>query len=162
MMNEKSFLSYAGPVLQVYREKIAGKGEDAFLQCQNASGALIGCFDGCGGIGSRRYAAFCDHTGAYVSSRVAANETLLWFTEGCEKQSLAELSGQELQERLRAALQLCREQEQSSSMLKGSLTRDFPTTLCAAAAWYQKGLQVSYTGPEIPEAIFWMRRGCIR
>lgn len=132
--NGKRFLDIFGVILQVYREKIEGKGEDAYVSLVNETGALIGCFDGCGGIGSRRYAVFDTHTGAYVASRIAAQASADWFLRGCEEGRPSDLSEKELAEGILAALKSCRGMEPSSSVLKGSLTREFPTTLAMAAA----------------------------
>ncbi|NCB91594.1 MAG: hypothetical protein EOM40_03330 [Clostridia bacterium] len=137
-LKESHFLSYMGQILCVYSEKIEGKGEDAYLCLANEKGALIGCFDGCGGIGSRRYEVFDTHTGAYVASRVTAEAAADWFLRGCEKDEqdiiISRLSPEELSAEIREALKACKRAEKSSSALKGSLTKDFPTTLAIAVA----------------------------
>ena len=43
--------------------------------------AVAAVFDGCGGIGSRKYPRFMDHTGAYMASRAASGALHDWFHE---------------------------------------------------------------------------------
>lgn len=40
---------------------------------------MIGVFDGCGGLGSRRFKDHENHTAAYIAARVAGKATLEWF-----------------------------------------------------------------------------------
>ncbi|MCD7763211.1 MAG: protein phosphatase 2C domain-containing protein [Lachnospiraceae bacterium] len=131
---EGLFLDYLGTIVNVYSEKLEGKGEDAFVSLAVENGAMIGCLDGCGGIGSRRYAAFDSHTGAYVASRVAAQAASEWFLTGMEWGALSSLSEKALAALIQKALQACKGMEPVSSGLKGALTRDFPTTLTLALA----------------------------
>ncbi|MHB1151107.1 MAG: hypothetical protein ACYCWE_02280 [Eubacteriales bacterium] len=59
--------------IAVHNEMIPGSGEDAFL-CIPEQG-VTAVFDGCGGLGSRRYPSENNRTGAYLAAAKAA-ETL--------------------------------------------------------------------------------------
>lgn len=62
-------------------EMIEGKGEDSYsYRCKEKKG-FIGVFDGCGGIGGKRYERFDYHTGAYLASRGVALATLEWWSQ---------------------------------------------------------------------------------
>lgn len=131
---KERFFDHMGATLSVNNEQIKGRGEDAYISLANEQGAIVGCFDGCGGIGSRRYTAFGTHTGAYVSSRITAQATADWFLRGCECTNSVRFSEQTLAEGIRNTLICCRKMEQGASSLKGTLAKEFPTTLVAALA----------------------------
>lgn len=133
-INETRFWRYFSQMINVYGEKIEGKGEDACLGIVNEKGALIGCFDGCGGIGSRRYDAFTGHTGAYVASRVTAGVVRKWFLYGCRADAPDTRSPEKLAHELQNALKECKKREKAESSLKGSLAKEFPTTLAVITA----------------------------
>ena len=56
-------------IFSVNGEKIEGYGEDACTIEVDENKALLGVFDGCGGVGSRKYAEHNNMTGAYIASR---------------------------------------------------------------------------------------------
>ncbi len=49
---------------------------------------LVGVFDGCGGIGSRRYEILNSKTGAYIASRIVGECVAEWFEEYSERNIL--------------------------------------------------------------------------
>lgn len=57
--------------IAVNNEMVSGSGEDAFL-CVPEHG-IIAVFDGCGGLGSRRYPSENGRTGAYLAAAKAAD-----------------------------------------------------------------------------------------
>lgn len=57
--------------IAVNNEMISGSGEDAFL-CIPEHG-ITAVFDGCGGLGSRRYPSENNRTGAYLAAAKAAD-----------------------------------------------------------------------------------------
>jgi len=57
--------------IAVNNEMVSGSGEDAFL-CVPGHG-IIAVFDGCGGLGSRRYPSENNRTGAYLAAVKAAD-----------------------------------------------------------------------------------------
>lgn len=116
-------------IITVCGEKISGLGEDSAAAAYSEPLGIIGVFDGCGGIGAQKYPSKDNRSGAYLASREAKAATENWFAhiEDFDKTSLDELS-KSLKERLVAEMSgFCEEQ----SGVKGSLVREFPTTLSA-------------------------------
>ena len=113
--------------------------EDNHMRALGANSAIVGVFDGCGGLGSRTYADLNGATGAYVASRTASGAVYDWF------QSLQEGSfpGQEeLLGSLRAYLDkgfsVISAYGVNSLRMRGSMVRDFPTTAAIALAHEDK------------------------
>lgn len=106
-------------------EKIAGRGEDAYLLDRHLKKQVfLGVFDGCGGSGARIYPEFGEKTGAYIASRVAALATKRWLMKKTYPVS-------SLESEIKGALDKCNQRVSSSSFLKGSIIKDFPTTISA-------------------------------
>lgn len=109
-------------------EMIDGKGEDCYSYKYKDKKGFIGVFDGCGGIGGKRYERFHFHTGAYLASRVAALATLEWWSQ----YNTSELSIVPLKEKISEKMQILKklgESFQGQISLKGSLSsKSFPTT----------------------------------
>lgn len=116
--------NHRGPGLDaigIWTEKRAGRGEDAepLLAHHEPSGrGLIGVFDGAGGAGRSPSGA---HTQAWVASRVTRAATQEWFTTRPRTPLGAHLA---------AAL---RALPSTPVRVRGSLRRDYPTTLAALA-----------------------------
>lgn len=117
----------------VSKEMVPKNGEDSYAFSINEKCGLMCVFDGCGGIGSRKYAAYGNKTGAYVASHTAAKSVIAWFNEFNTEGGV--LSGNsikkictDLRERLTKELKTL-ENGAETSMIKGSLaTKSFPTT----------------------------------
>ena len=56
-----------------------GEGEDSYCCSYDEDAALIGVFDGCGGLGARQYDKYDNHTGAYMASRLVSGAVYDWF-----------------------------------------------------------------------------------
>lgn len=109
-------------------EMIDEKGEDSYsCKCTDKKG-FIGVFDGCGGIGGKRYEKFDFHTGAYLASRAAALATHEWWSQ----YNTGELAITLLKENISDKLQILKKLGESvpgQISLKGSLSsKSFPTT----------------------------------
>ncbi len=129
----KSLINYLDSIFVVDGEMITDNGEDSYVFSVNDKYGIIGVFDGCGGLGSRKYAEYNNKSGAYISSRIASKAVLEWFEEFSDN-SLSILSGntisticEEIKERVLTEL---KEYEQGirSNGIKGSMTKSFPTT----------------------------------
>lgn len=112
---------------------IPNAGEDSFCCLRQENSALVAVFDGCGGLGSRRYPGFKDHTGAWVAARLACGAVHDWYRRHDED---AWGSSRALLESLNAYLKTGLEKgpAHGNSQLRigGSMVRDFPTTLAMA------------------------------
>lgn len=108
-------------VFCVAGEMISGKGEDSYLYAVNGESALIAAFDGCGGIGSKRYLHYSEKTGAYIASRAVCGGVKNWFDN--EPHNDNALPGY-----IQRALKVCEYYADAESGLRGSLRKSFPTT----------------------------------
>ena len=105
-------------------EAVAENGEDSFCIDARNGRALAAVFDGCGGIGAKRYQNYGAKTGAFMAARAVAGAAGQWFADGAD--------AVKLEDYVRAALGVCtRYGDQQVSRLKGSMGKSFPTTMAA-------------------------------
>lgn len=131
-INQKadSLMAVLDTVFVVNGEMIEKNGEDSYAYSVNAEMGMIGVFDGCGGIGSRKYPEYNNKTGAYIASRLAGKVALDWFKRNCtQRLSESNIVGicDDLQVRLRERM-ASMETGTETGTLRGSLTKSFPTT----------------------------------
>jgi len=122
-------------------------GEDSYAFSINDNHALLSVFDGCGGIGSRKYEKYGGKTGAYLASHYCAQVMLDWFKKFCDEGKKVESVNlpvicselknlfSEYLGRLSSAA--------GASGIRGSLTRDFPTTTSSVIITREKGYLVA-------------------
>lgn len=123
---------------------IPDAGEDSFCCLTRDDSALVAVFDGCGGLGSRKYPGFRDHTGAWVASRLACGAVHDWYLahSACRWQSSREMLAS-LNQYLLAALEKGPVYGNNQLRIRGSMVRDFPSTLALALANpIEEGLEV--------------------
>lgn len=121
-IDAKSFFSVLNFEISVHEEKIRGNGEDSFLFSFNNDGGIIAVFDGCGGSGARKYSNYQNKTGAYMASRVVSGAARDWFRES------QPLDISILKEKVKSYLSMCKEYGGQMTAIKGSITKEFPTT----------------------------------
>ena len=103
-------------------EMISEHGEDFYSYKYSTSNGFIGVFDGCGGIGARKYPEFDNYTGAFLASRATALAALDWWTN-------SNLSADCLKNTIVRNLSELKQQTSNNLILKGSLSqKSFPTT----------------------------------
>ena len=105
-------------------EMIPNNGEDCSFLSVGEERSLVSVFDGCGGIGSRRYENFSGKTGAYVSSRAICGAVQTWFESGQDNPM----------PQIDQALRIVSSYGDKGRGLRGSLRKDFPTTAVIATA----------------------------
>ena len=98
-------------------EMVKDHGEDNFYSVMGENCAVAAVFDGSGGIGSRKYPKYMDHTGAYMASRAVSGAIHDWYHESME-------SGSGLAKGREAAAQMRTEQSFSAS------GREIPVSIC--------------------------------
>ena len=143
------------------------QGEDSFSILSKPPVSLLCVADGCGGLGSRRYAELDGQTGAHAASRVAAQSVKRWAA-ACRCLPKTPAEGKEwqhsLQEMLETDLNAFVQEHrltEGSSRIVGSMQRLLPTTLCIALAdggeracflWAGdgRGYVLEETGPPLP------------
>jgi serine/threonine protein phosphatase PrpC len=140
----------AGPSIVICseREKLAGLGEDSFsysFDCGDTG--YISVFDGCGGMGAKKYPKVGNRSGARVASRLAAYVTDKLYED---KQFLFDGNDcQRLKERLTEEFAKIRNTIETENGLKlgGDLFKTMPTTASIAA--------VKNNGSSITCEFFW-------
>lgn len=129
---KESLISLVDSFFVINKEMIENNGEDSYALSINDECGLMCVFDGCGGIGSRKYAAYGNKTGAYLASHTVAKSALDWFSEF--NRSGVELSGntvKKISDDIAAKLGYELKKLESgaeTSMIKGDLSKSFPTT----------------------------------
>lgn len=139
MSFEKSALSSVDAILSVCQAKIPGNGEDSYIFSVNECGGLIGVFDGCGGSGAKNYPKLRGKTGAYLASRAVAGAFDSWFDSCCREGGFDfDTAGKKLIAEIKRSLSVCADagREEKSLQLKGTMSREFPTT--AATLLFQE------------------------
>lgn len=124
-------------VLKINHAVLPDAGEDSFALRSDEQGAFLCVTDGCGGLGSKRYANLENKTGAYLAARLAARAFDEWAQERRpalgtqeEAQILCREAERSLFDRLKGFADAhCSEEK---SRIVGSMQRRLPTTLCAA------------------------------
>jgi serine/threonine protein phosphatase PrpC len=109
-----------------------GINEDRAVCVKRADVRLIAAFDGCGGIGGRRYPQLQNRTGASIASRLYADVLREWFKHGA---GLPRASAAEDLTALfsQASREFCaRYLETESSVITGSMVHTLPSTAAIA------------------------------
>ena len=111
-------------------KKMATK-EDAYAyNLAGASEGFISVFDGCGGLGSRKYPIADNHTGAFLASRAACSAVYSMF----ENKENA-ITGDNLKKAIVDKLyDLKQKTDDGKPELVGSMVKTFPTTMVMAYA----------------------------
>jgi len=131
-VNKCKMVEFLDSIFMINGEMVKDNGEDSYAFSVKDNRGAIGVFDGCGGIGSRKYDVYGNKSGAYVASRVVSESFYEWFESFFgDNQTLSENSIDriclEMRERFNERLKNA-ESRTSKSMIKGSLTKNFPTT----------------------------------
>ena len=111
-------------------------GEDAFGYSFNENGGILATYDGCGGLGAKRYRDFQSKTGAYMASRIVGRAVFGWFERfswnngRVNEQTIGQII-EELSSEMVATLgEFKREEATGRTGLKRSdLVRELPTTV---------------------------------
>ena len=143
---------YLDAAFVVASEACEGSGEDSFCCSCSKESIIAGVFDGCGGLGTRQYDHYENHTGAYIASRLVSGAVYDWFQnsrqvfdrkgETAEAEKERDPNGknpyeeaiQVLKERIAKALKTGERLGGSTLKIRGSMVRNFPTTAAIALA----------------------------
>ncbi len=132
MTEKHNLMDFLDTVFVVNGEMIKDNGEDSYACIVNKKYGLVGVFDGCGGIGSRKYDVYGNRTGAYLASHTAAKVVFKWFEKfseeerGLNRENISEICS-EIKENFDCELKEL-ENGASKTTIKGSLAKSFPTT----------------------------------
>lgn len=119
----------------VYGEaKGKGLGEDSFTRNTIDNVRYFGVFDGCGGLGAKRYESVSNHKGAWIASRVAACAVDSFANN--EKFTFDENTAELLSKKISIFLKTAKEKLSNNTGIQvgGSLSKSMPTTVCIVAA----------------------------
>ncbi len=126
MMN---FLEIVDDIFLIEKEMVADKGEDNYYCSMETQAAMISVFDGCGGLGTKRYERFGGRKGAYMASRLVSGAVHDWFNSNATKHwSNSDELILSINSYIASAFSVCKEYAKDTSLIRGSLVRDFPTT----------------------------------
>lgn len=134
------FHEYLDTLFCAQAPAIPDAGEDSYCCLKQEDSALVAVFDGCGGLGSRKYPGFKDHTGAWVAARLACGAVHDWYRgHGADSWENARdlLSG--LNRYLRVGLEKGPAYGNNQLRIRGSMVRDFPSTMAMALARLEEG-----------------------
>ena len=116
-------------------EMVKDHGEDNFYSVMGENCAVAAVFDGSGGIGSRKYPKYMDHTGAYMASRAVSGAIHDWYHESMESGSgLAKgrEAAAQMKEYMLRAIRVVEKNGGATSRIFGTMVKDFPTTAAIA------------------------------
>lgn len=119
-------MGITGFLFSVCGEKKPENGEESFVYALNESRAMVGVFDG--GPGTGQSPALKGKSGGYLASRAAAAAYLRWFEA---LQPGQESDAEDVKERLRQCLRLCR--EQAGADFAGRLSAAGAAAICRPA-----------------------------
>ena len=124
--------------LDVRQERIPGHGEDDFCFGGDYSRRMIGVFDGCGGLGAKKYSYYQNQTGARVASNVASKAIYEWFHKE-EKLLHGESLRDAVNDSIRKKYSELKLREAGETTILGSMVKDFPTTMAMAIVVEEQG-----------------------
>ncbi len=133
----QNMLSVLDFCIEVFKEKIEGKGEDSFYYSVTPEKAVFSVFDGCGGSGARRYEKLQGRTGAYMASRVISGATKDWF-DSPDSIENGIPNVEMLTEKMQEYLAICKREGETTSSIKGRMLKAFPTTAAVIVCTLEK------------------------
>lgn len=122
-------------IIGVNEEKRVGLGEDSALRVEGDKAAMLCCFDGCGGSGSKRYPSAEGWTGAKIAANICAHAVGDWFSlNGYDTNGFGTISPEALADEMKRAIRTAFDDtfsrlDQTRSAIKGSLPSTLPTTM---------------------------------
>lgn len=131
-INVRSFMDRYSGFFIICQDKIADNGEDSYVHNFNGNAGVISVFDGCGGSGGKRYEEYDNRTGAFIASRVASEKLNDWFNKwsvDTKKVKENSLISEDVKKEIDTGLKEYLNNVKRKSMLKGSIQKDFPTTM---------------------------------
>ncbi len=131
------FFDCIDTIFVIEEGKIKDKGEDSYGLRVSEESAYAAVFDGSGGMGSKIYPEFDNHTGAYVASRLVSKSFSRWYEDYHDYRfSSADELIDSISSYFRADYKNTCQSVGKSSRIGGSMVRDFPTTAAIALVRY--------------------------
>ena len=135
---KNDLLELLGTHFLICNEKIQSKGEDSGFEAYTHDAAVIGAFDGCGGLGSKTCPTISNKTEAYLASRAVSNAVKQWFRYNFSIGFKWDVDS--LKKYICANLKLCQScADETGLKLKGTMVRPFPSTIAMITFQIDKG-----------------------
>ena len=136
--NKKGFLAKFDNMIMLALTAKKGKGEDNYYCCgpdEQTDRAVVGVFDGSGGLGSRAHKEMSGFSEAYLSSRALSGALHDWYHD---HKDVPIPGGRQLTESIRAyfmdSLRVLQAHTVENARIRGALVRSFPATAAIAIA----------------------------
>ena len=134
MAKRKNKAMQLNHITYICKAAVEDQCEDAYAFSFKDNYGMISVFDGCGGLGAKKYDACKNHTAAYIAARIASGTVLDWFENHmpCDQNGMY-ASSKRITGGLKDALDksfshIKQELDTDGPRLSGSLIRSFPTT----------------------------------
>lgn len=131
---KKCFTDYLDTVQLISKMARENLGEDSYFCAEDDNSALVSVFDGCGGLGARRYQDIDGHTGAYLASRIVSGAVHDWYYSKKNRKLDSFTVTKELQNYIGKAYSVCEPYAVERIKIQGSMVRKLPTTFAMAYA----------------------------
>ena len=132
-IRKKRFLDSLDTVQLISRPAKEGFGEDSSFCSKCGKSAIVSVYDGCGGLGSKKYASFEGHTGAYLASRVVSGAVCDWYHANYRRSWVdPEKLSQSINRYIAKGYETCKPYLTEKTKIRGSMVRDLPTTMALA------------------------------
>lgn len=131
------FFDCIDTIFVIEEGKIKDKGEDSYGLKVSEGSAYAAVFDGSGGMGSKIYPEFDNHTGAYVASRLISKSFSRWYEDYHNYHfSTSDEMIDSISSYFKADYKKTSQSVGGNSKIGGSMVRDFPTTAAIALISY--------------------------
>lgn len=138
-IQQDRFSDHLDTVLVISKAARDKLGEDSFYCAKSKHSAVVSVYDGCGGLGARKYESFQGHTGAYMAARIVSGAVHDWYhCNHSKKWPDAKQLTESIDAYIRAAYDVCAPYALERMNIKGSMIRKLPTTMALAYAEYEK------------------------
>lgn len=136
-IQQERFTDCLDTILTISKAARDKLGEDSFYCAKSNHSAVVSVYDGCGGLGARKYESFQGHTGAYMAARIVSGAVHDWYHRNHSKKwPGAERLAECIDAYIRAAYDVCAPYALERMNIKGSMIRKLPTTMAFAYAEY--------------------------
>lgn len=131
----KDFSDCLDTIFCIQEEAAENKGEDSYYCGCTKKTAIVSVYDGCGGLGAKEYESFGGRTGAYMASRILSGAVHDWHHhESARIWSKSSELLRSLDGYIKEAYNVCLQYAVDNVFIRGSMVRDFPSTLALAYA----------------------------
>ena len=134
-IEKKDFNDCLDTIFMLNQDAWEDHGEDSYYCARTFNSAIMGVFDGCGGLGSRAYESFKGRTSAYIASRAVSGAVHDWYHNNYDKTWVnSKKLVTDINLYIKKAFEICKEYAVENIRIRGTMVRDFPTTMAMVYA----------------------------